>query len=89
MDANISPQSQAGPPARNALATLCQQLRFGAHGVAVTRVLCAVYPALASALKVTDGIASRLVRLPKRVGLEAKQGSLIETLTRALQAIPR
>lgn len=41
------------------------------------------------ALEVTDDIASRLVRLPMWVGLEAQQGDVIETLTRTLQEIAR
>ena len=40
-------------------------------------------------LDVTDDVASRLVRLPMWVGLEAQQANLIETLTRTLQEIAR
>ena len=38
-------------------------------------------------LDVTDDIASRLVRLPMWVGLEAQQANVIETLARTLQEI--
>lgn len=40
-------------------------------------------------LDVTDDVASRLVRLPMWVGLEAQQANLIETLTRTLREIAR
>ena len=40
-------------------------------------------------LDVTDDFASRLVRLPMWVGLEAQQANMIETLSRTLQEIAR